>query len=69
MSTLQVKAPSESGMQFVSSSTKASKTNTKQPKTQKKSKKTKLKTWIEKEVEFKRPKRDGDGDDYGSSLC
>ena len=69
MSTLQVKAPSESGMQFVSSSTKASKTNIKQPKTQKKSKKTKLKTWNEKEVELKRPKRDGDGDDYGSSLC
>ena len=69
MSTLQVKAPSESGMQFVSSSTKASKTNIKEPKTQKKSKKTKPKTWIEKEVDRKRPRRDSEGDDNGSSLC
>ena len=69
MSALQVKAPPERGMQFVRSSTKASKTNTKQPKTQKKSKKTKPQTWHEKEVERKRPRRDGEGDDNGSSLC
>ena len=56
-------------MQFVSSSTKASKTNIKEPKTQKKSKKTKPKTWIEKEVDRKRPRRDSEGDDNGSSLC